>query len=80
MTLEEAIRSWIVSDWAFRFGPRAFQAKEAELLLDAERGLRNALTGEKGLPEAFRTLQDRPGSTNGGSGGSRPLRVRLRSP
>lgn len=54
--LERAVANWVRADHNFRLGPRAYRGDTQEMLEEAERQLRQALTGKRPLEKAYERL------------------------
>lgn len=57
LTLEAAARQWLRADWTFRQSPKCFTGEAQEWLVQAERAMRKALTGETDLVKAHGKLK-----------------------
>lgn len=55
--LEQAVAAWIRAEWEFRFGPHSYTFDRQEWCVQAERKLRQALTGKRDLPNAYEKLK-----------------------
>ena len=54
--LEQAVANWVRAEWNFRLGPKAYRGDTQEMLLEAEKQLRQALTGKRPLDKAYMKL------------------------
>lgn len=59
MQVEQAVANWIRAEHNFRLGPRAYRDDTQEMLIEAEKQLRQALTGKRQLEKAFEKLKSR---------------------
>jgi hypothetical protein len=50
--LKRLVERWIRAEWAFRYGPDAYQNYPTKKYLQAERRVRRAVTGTKELGKA----------------------------
>lgn len=56
MDLKTAVERWIRADWFFRWGPYAFSERAQDIIVQAERELREAATGHQELSGAAQAL------------------------
>lgn len=52
-SIEQAVADWIIAEYNFRYGRRAYQKDQTDAIIEAENNLRRALTKKGGLPKAY---------------------------
>ena len=62
LLIKAAAVRWINAEFAFRCGPRAYDSQTMTWLVEAEDGLRKAVTGKRYLKNARKILDERKGT------------------
>jgi hypothetical protein len=55
--IEQAVANWMRAEYNFRLGPKAYRGDTQDMLLEAEKQLRQALTGKRQLERAYEKLK-----------------------
>lgn len=66
--LEEAVKNWILAEYAFRFGDKHYSFMMQQYFVEAEAELRRVFCGKKGLIQAGQKLGGKAFIPLGGAG------------